>query len=198
MTIPIGQVVEHEAFVVLLEEPVSVVAGVLVRLDEDAFAIRLAAGGATIGGRLVVTVGSERLAGRVTAIAGDLVSVARTGVHGTDDRACPRVGAEVPLRWRRAAPGDGWRDASDDAVREAMSDGVSVSGVSFDVDADPPTVGERLRIDAGLEPGAAASAILAIVRRVVPMRGGWSVAVEFVDMDEAAFDALTDLTLSHL
>lgn len=191
MSIAFDKDIEVEAFVVLLDDPIAVVSGVLLWVGAERYRLRLDAPHLAPGMRLLVTVGTERLPGRIEAIEGSVFSVARTEVHGTDDRACPRVGAQFPLVWSLIGPPSG-------PARAAMSEGVSVSGVNFDVAVDPPAVGARLHIEATLTPGAAASPIEAIVRRAQATASGWSIGVEFVDMEEATFDALTDLTLQYL
>lgn len=190
MSIAFDKDIEVEAFVVLLDDPIAVVSGVLLWVGAERYRLRLDSPHLAAGMRLLVTVDTDRLPGRIEAIEGSVVTVARTEVHGTDDRACPRVGAQFPLVWSVVGAASG--------ARAAMSEGVSVSGVNFDVAVDPPAVGARLHIEATLTPGAVASPIEAIVRRAQPTATGWSVGVEFVDMDEATFDALTDLTLQYL
>lgn len=200
MTLPLDRDIDVPVLVVLLEEPIAVVSGALVWLDAATYRLRLAGASATVGRRLVATVGSDRLPGRIVGVTGDLVSVARTEVHGADDRACPRMAARFPLTWSIAADAEALDAGSPSGgpARDAMSESLSVSGVSLIVASGPPSVGDRLRIAVVIDPGAAPYPLLAVVRRVDAIAGEWLIGAEFVEMDEATFDAFTDLTLRSL
>jgi hypothetical protein len=190
MDIPVGQDVEIPVRLVLVGEPFALVPAVLLRVDATALRLRVdPSGGATLGRRAVVAFADQKLPGRITAVDGPNIALAREEAHGTDDRAAPRVHAPLTITW--------WRASDPSARREAEADDLSVSGLRFAVSSDPPSSGESVVLTARLG-GKEAHRLVAVVRRVAPVDGGWSIAAEFADMDEAAFEALSDLTLANL
>jgi hypothetical protein len=192
--------VEIPVMVVLIEDPVAVVPAVLLRLEPAELSLRLDTAGASVGERVVAAAGSTTLPGRITAIDGPILTVTRTGLHGSDDRAAPRVKAPVQLAWWTDGDPAAWLAgaAATGPRRVASGDDVSLSGVRFTVAAEPPVVGDRLMLEAEINPGQAPHRLVAVVRRCWASVGEWTVAVSFVEMDEATAEALLDLTLQKL
>jgi hypothetical protein len=197
--IPIGTDLQLPVMVVFVGEDVTVVSGTLLRLDADQARLRVDAAEAKVGRRLVIAGGDAKIPGRITAIDGGVVTVARDVAHGTDNRAAPRVRAPVELTWWTAGDADGWLAgaAPTGPSRTAHGDDVSISGVSFHVDADPPRIGDRLFFEAVVDPAVPASRMVGLVRRQVAIPGGWVIGVEFAEMDESTFDSIADLTLRN-
>lgn len=184
MTIPLGEDVELPVTVVLLGDPVAVLQATLVRLEAEAFHLR-ADPAIEVGRRLVASAATLKLSGQVFALHGATAHVRRAAVHGTDDRAAPRVFAPRSLRWRS---GDRWADA-------AIAD-LSVAGVRFTASTPAPPLGER--VEFALRLGAAVHAIRGLVRRSEATPAGCEVAAEFAEMSDDASDAIADLTLRSL
>lgn len=192
--------VEIPVMVVLIEDPVAVVPAVLLRLEPAELSLRLDTAGASVGERVVASSGSATLPGRITAIDGPILTVARTGLHGSDERAAPRVTAPVQLAWWTDGEPAAWLAgaAATGPRRVASGDDVSLSGVRFTVAAEPPAIGDRLLLEAELNPGQTPHRLVAVVRRCWASAGKWTVAVGFVEMDDATVEALFDLTLQNL
>jgi hypothetical protein len=181
MPIPLDRDVDVPVTVVLLGDPVAVLAGTLVRLTATEIHLVLPAG-AGPGRRLVASGQGEKLSGRISSVVGTRVIADRGEVHGTDARAAPRVPARAGLRWRTDT---GWAET-------AIAD-LSVAGVRFAAEVAPPPLGAR--IDLSLRIGSATHPVVALVRRSEASPHGCVVGAEFAEIPDEASDAIADLTL---
>ncbi|MEQ1504466.1 MAG: PilZ domain-containing protein [Myxococcota bacterium] len=202
MLIPVGEAVALPVTVVVLGPEPEVWQGTLTRLDVDTLRIRVTDAGISVGTRIIVTAPDRtKLPGRVLAVDGGEWVVSRDGAHPTDDRSAPRIAAPITLRWRLADRGaPRWiRGGADPGafVRFCGPADLSLSGVRFGWIGDPPTLGASILVELALDDLGAHRAIGA-VRRVEPVGEELLVAVEFVDVPEATFDALSDFTLRNL
>jgi hypothetical protein len=170
--------------VVILGQMPIVLRGTLVATADAEFTVDIDGPGATLGSRIVVAGAQAKLAGQITALVANRATVARTDVHGTDDRGAPRVSAPVSLVWRRG----------DDPWRPASADDVSISGARFLTQSEPPAVGDKITLALALGPGRRHQ-VDALVRRSGASANGYTIGVEFLEVDDATSDALTDLTL---
>jgi hypothetical protein len=127
--------------------------------------------------------------------------VAREPAHPTDDRSAPRIEGVVDVRWRLADhDGARWLAGGPDpgpfvAFRGAAD--VSLSGIRFDCTGHAPDLGASVLVDLGLD-GRNRHRALGTVRRVEPVGDRVLVAMEFLDLPETTFDALSDFTLRNL
>lgn len=205
MLIPVDQDIELPVTVVLLSPEPEILQATLRRMEYEELRLEVPAGTTEppVGSRLIVNAGERtKLTGRVLSTAGVRWVISRDGTHATDDRAAPRVRSRIRLRWRPATePFDPWLTGGSDLPAAFSFDGggdLSLSGVRFDLrgsDTPAPAFGDRLFIELLL--GRGAYRVLGIVRRVEgpPNR---SVAVEFLDVPEETFDALSQFTLDHI
>lgn len=203
MLIPVGVDVSVPVSVVVLGEAVDVLAGTLVRLEEDRLHLVVRTRGLSEGTRLVVTVRDRtRLTGKVLRADDDHLVVSRDAAHTADDRAAPRVTGTVVARWR--AVGDdapAWLAGGEDPGPFVAFHGaaeVSVSGMLLGVDAAmAPPVGARLLLELTLGDGAPERAI-GIVRRHARFGARARVAIEFAELPEGMLEALSTFTLANL
>lgn len=202
MLIPVGEEVAVPVTVVVLGAEPEVWRGTLRRLDEGTVRLEVRDGDVPVGARLVVTAGDRtKLSGRVLSRGDDgVLVVSRDGAHASDDRAAPRVAAMLELRWRAAGTDEGWVRGGPDPgpfIRFRGPADLSLSGLRFDCEGAAPRLGQRLLLDLGLD-AARRHRALGAVRRADPVGERTEVGIEFVDLPEATFDALSDYTLRNL
>lgn len=206
MLIPVGEDAAVPVTIVLLSPEPEILQATLRRLEQDALLLELPAGtpAPEIGARLIVNAAERtKLTGRVLEVHGAFWTVSRDRMHATDDRAAPRVRSKIHLRWRHADAGEAaWLAGEPDEsefVRFSGGGDLSLAGVRFDLahvaSAPLPALGDRLFVELSLSGDA--HRVLGIVRRVETGEQP-SVAVEFIEVPEATFDALSDFTLNHL
>lgn len=206
MLIPVGEDTDFPVTLVLLSPEPEILHAKLRRLEQDELRIEVPGGtpAPALGTRLIVNAAERtKLTGRLLAAEGTVWSVSRDRMHATDDRAAPRVRSRIRLRWRHAVePFEAWlAGAEDPAPYTSFSGGgdLSLSGVRFDLGDAPtthlPEFGDKLYIELLVAGGAHRA--LGIVRRVEPAPN-LSVAIEFLEVPESTFDALSEFTLDHL
>ncbi|MEQ1570145.1 MAG: PilZ domain-containing protein [Myxococcota bacterium] len=207
MLIPVGEDVAVPVTVVALGDEPEIWTAVVRRLEVDSMRIRITTPGAAprLGLRLIVNAGERtKLPGRVLSIEpdGELVA-SRDQAHATDDRAAPRVISRTELRWRETtrdrAEADPWLRGGDDpggftTFRGGAS--LSMSGVRFPCRGPLPAIDAQLLIALSLQ-GEEYRA-LGVVRRVDPEGADPAIGVEFLELPESTFDALSEFTLRNL
>jgi PilZ domain len=218
MVIPVGEATHVPVALVLLPadlgpepgagEAPRFLNGTLIRLEPDVLRLAVPAGtpAPPLGMRVIVSAGERtKMTGKLLAVDADGWTVSRDQMRATDDRAAPRVRSRIQLRWRHADPHrtQDWLSGADDEEASYSRFGgggdLSLSGIRVDVSVDPttetPQFGDRLFIE--LMVGGATRRVLGVVRRVEEGERT-SVAIEFLEVPEATFDALSDYTLRNL
>jgi hypothetical protein len=216
MLIPVGEDVSVAVTVVLLGPSPEFREAELVRLDVETLRLRLLGDGGpapAVGTRLIVNAAERtKLQGKVLAVDAGGIVVSRDRVSATDDRAAPRVLSHVELRWRgvdsEAASASWLAGGADPGPFVTFRGGadLSLSGVRIPTTSRPPPVGGRVWVELAL--GGERHRILGIVRRVEQNdraselarvnEAGLAFGVEFVELPEPTFDALSDFTLRNL
>jgi hypothetical protein len=207
MLIPVGEAVSVPVGVVVLRGEPEIWSAVLVRLDNDTLRLQITSPPnvrAEPGVRLIVHADRTKLPGRVLAIEGDELVVSRDRAPPTDDRAAPRVMSHLSLRWRvsnadRRSEAEAWLAGGPDPGPFVVFRGgasLSMSGMRFDAKSVAPGVGAELLVELQLggEPWRARAA----VRRVDEDNGATAIGVEFLELPESTFDALSEFTLRNL
>ena len=207
MLIPVGEEVSVPVGVVVLRGEPEIWSAVLVRLDNDTLRLRVTSPpNATpqLGVRLIVHADRTKLPGRILAIEDQELVVSRDRAPATDDRAAPRVMSHLSVRWRVAGAdartdAQSWLAGGPDPGPFVVFRGgasLSMSGMRFDAKSVAPPVGSELLLELSLggEPWRA----LGAVRRVDEDGGSTAIGVEFLELPEGTFDALSEFTLKNL
>lgn len=161
-----------------------VVDAVLVGYDGATVTVRTSETVA-VGARIIVIEGRTKLLGRCTAVADGVLTADVQWERATDARSSPRV--DLPCRVRFAG--------KDGVVADTESPiNVALSGVRFNTTHTPPSVGDRVALWLSFEAPGAEWEAAALTRRVDPDGGTWAVAVEFIDLPDAALEFLSDHT----
>jgi hypothetical protein len=203
LLIPVGEEVSVPVTIVVLGPEPEVVSGLLRRLDVDTLHLEVGGRAAPLGTRLIVTAGDRvKLPGRVLGSAVDRWVVSREGARPSDDRAAPRFATMLEVRWRVAAQGQerwvgGGPDPGPFVAFQGPAD-LSLSGLCFGCDDRVPPVGSHLLLDLRLGPDDRRHRAIGAVRRIETEADRTQIGVEFVDLPEATFDALSDYTLRNL
>jgi hypothetical protein len=203
MLIPVGEDVTVPVTVVVLGPEPEVVGGTLRRLEVDTLLLDVPGVMLRVGVRLIVTAGDPvKLPGRVLEAAGGLWIVSRDDPRPADDRGAPRFATLLDLRWRVAdRTQERWIAGGPDPGPFESFNGpadLSVTGVSFDCEGPPPQIGARLLLDLALDDDGQRYRALGAVRRVEARGRRSQLGVEFVDLPESTFEALSDCTLRNL
>jgi hypothetical protein len=207
MLIPVGEDVSVPVTVVVLGAEPEIWTASLRRLDIDRLRLRIDDGSIVpppVGTRLIVNAGERtKLPGRLLEIADGELVVSRDAAHATDDRAAPRVRSRLSLRWRLTdldrARTERWLEGGPDPGPFLVFQGgasLSMSGLRFPCRGPAPAPGSQLLL--GLAIGGEERRALGAVRRLDTDGTEVSVAVEFLDLPEATFDALSQFTLDNL
>ncbi|MEZ4242110.1 MAG: PilZ domain-containing protein [Myxococcota bacterium] len=204
MLIPVGEEVSVPVTVVVLGPEPEVVSARLCRLEEGELLVEMSRP-APVGTRVIVTAGDRiKLPGRVLDEQDGRWVVSREGVRATDDRAAPRFATVLDLRWRVAeADGPRWIAGGTDPGPFVSFQGpadLSLSGLCFDCSGLVPQVGTQLLLALALAPDhpERRHRALGAVRRIEAGHERILLGVEFVDLPESTFDALSDYTLRNL
>lgn len=204
MLIPTDGPIEIPVTLTVVGATLTVTTASLVRLDGDELELVTHGLRLVAGERVIVGVDARtHLRGRVLATgAGAWARISRDGAHAVQDRAAPRVVADVQVEWRRA-DGEGgtderrWLAGGRDRFASRWFTGpleLSVSGLLLPTgDGEPPPIGARLRLELRL-PEHGRLRVIGIARR--HDRG--AVGVEFVEIGDDAADQLSAFTLAHL
>lgn len=137
-----------------------------------------------VGARIIVIEGRTKILGRCTAAADGVITATAQWERATDDRSSPRV--DVPCRVRFAFGGGDWAEALSPV-------NVALSGVRFTTSSPAPAVGDRVALWLVFEGADAEWQATALARRVDAGPPS-SVAVEFIDVPDAALEFLSEHT----